>query len=719
MSAFHGANQPVLVTFFSNFAAATKQEETICLRDLVDRIVNTSAAGKGELPWLKLSTFGDLRTDANSLRHNPNVLAITGIEADYDEERIGFDDAVAILTEVGVASLVYTSPSHTEDAPRWRVLCPISKPMPPAQRDLYVARLNGLFGGRFARESWTLSQSYYFGSVNHNPSHRVELIEGTPIDLMDDLDAGAIGRPETKAINGHANERPVGCAGDSYIPISDTRLERFCMSVRDNLRRQAVDGQKHFALRNAALILGGIQWAAGFTDAEAVQWMMDALPPSVLDWKLAQETALWGLAQGRQRPIELPDRPRSTNGGRALPEPPPATDEADYGSMGRENNPQEEAQPSPGNAAGDGAALRRLLSIEAWAKRDIPSPDRLLGDLITKTTRMFLVGRTGLGKTLLGLAIAAGIASGQGFLHWSSSRPARVVYLDGEMPAELIKPRAIDAMRRLGVPIPPENLLIFGRDIEARARRICPSLPPFAALNTDEGRLFMVALLAAIGDVDMVIFDNVMSLIAGDMKDEVPWSETMSLVAMLTDMRIGQLWLDHTGHNTDRQYGSSTKAWRFDAVGLMTPLADGKPDPQVTAFTLSFDYPGKARRRTPDNWQEFQPRTIRLVDDQWEGEPVEPQVVRKVSRVGPAARAQYDALSDALVVSPKPGQTTKAAWYAECVRLGLADAVPSDATGRERDQKMKSFRARLSELKVAGWIGVNGDDIYDLKGRRK
>src|ERR1700733_8080463 len=130
MSAFHGANQPVLVTFFSNFAAATKQEETICLRDLADRIVNTSAASKGELPWLKLATFGDLRTAANSLRHNANVLVITGIEADYDGERVGFEDAVAILTEAGGASVVYTSPSHTEGAPRWRVLCPFSKPTP-------------------------------------------------------------------------------------------------------------------------------------------------------------------------------------------------------------------------------------------------------------------------------------------------------------------------------------------------------------------------------------------------------------------------------------------------------------------------------------------------------------------------------------------------------------------------------------------------------------
>ena len=57
----------------------------------------------------------------------------------------------------------------------------------------------------------------------------------------------------------------------------------------------------------------------------------------------------------------------------------------------------------------------------------------------------------------------------------------------------------------------------------------------------------------------------------------------------------------------------------------------------MTAFTLSFDYPGKARRRTPDNWQEFQARTIRLVDDQWVAEPVDQQGDAKPAPLRPAA----------------------------------------------------------------------------------
>ena len=245
------------------------------------------------------------------------------------------------------------------------------------------------------------------------------------------------------------------------------------------------------------------------------------------------------------------------------------------------------------------------------------APDRLLGDLLTTTSRIFLVSRTGLGKTLLGFAIACGIASGLGFLHWRSDRRARVLYIDGEMPGELIKSRSIDALRRAGMPPPPGNLLIYSRDTEEEFAKQFPTLGIMPPLNTEAGHNFVLALIGAIGGVDVVIFDNVMSLIAGDHREEIPWNETLPLVGKLTARRIGQVWLDHTGHNTERQYGSSTKAWRFDAVGVMTPLPDDQRGRHEVAFTLSFEYPGKARRRTPDNWADFETCTIRLKDDRW------------------------------------------------------------------------------------------------------
>ena len=192
-----------------------------------------------------------------------------------------------------------------------------------------------------------------------------------------------------------------------------------------------------------------------------------------------------------------------------------------------------------------------------------------------------------------------------------------MLLIDGEMPGELIKARRVDALRRADRPPPPGNLVIYSSELEEQIARICPSLGKLAPLNTEDGQNFVLALIDALGGVDVVIFDNVMSLVAGDQKDEVPWSDTRPLVQSLTTRRVGQVWLDHTGHNTDRQYGSATKAWRFDTVGLMIPLEAGESASGELAFTLSFERPGKARRRTPDRWADFETCRIRLRDDRW------------------------------------------------------------------------------------------------------
>lgn len=65
--------------------------------------------------------------------------------------------------------------------------------------------------------------------------------------------------------------------------------------------RAAQDGEKHMALREAARLLGGLQEQVGYSDAEAVRWLLDALPGAD-DWHAAEKTARWGLEAGRQNP---------------------------------------------------------------------------------------------------------------------------------------------------------------------------------------------------------------------------------------------------------------------------------------------------------------------------------------------------------------------------------------------------------------------------------
>ena len=184
------------VTEFSDAKAKRKKERRLSLRELAPAIAKRGAPSKQELPWLKLATFGEVPSvRGGSLRHDANILAVNGVEGDYDGGTVGVDEAVRKLTRAGLAALVYTTPSHTPERPRWRVLCPLTEPASREAREALCARLNGVLGGVLAPESFTPSQSYYFGRVEGSAAPRVELVDGRPLDTSDDyLDVFAEGR---------------------------------------------------------------------------------------------------------------------------------------------------------------------------------------------------------------------------------------------------------------------------------------------------------------------------------------------------------------------------------------------------------------------------------------------------------------------------------------------------------------------------------------------
>ena len=81
---------------------------------------------------------------------------------------------------------------------------------------LYLARLNGAFGGIFSHESWTLGQAYYFGNIDGQPPARTAQVYGHTLDQLDDLDATAIARPAgpRRGAEGAASNDPGSDARD-------------------------------------------------------------------------------------------------------------------------------------------------------------------------------------------------------------------------------------------------------------------------------------------------------------------------------------------------------------------------------------------------------------------------------------------------------------------------------------------------------------------------
>lgn len=186
-------------TRFPDRTAATATERRMEWADLVRYLADPGEfPAKAACPWLKLAQFGPHRSARGSLRHDGNVLGVYGVEGDYDGELVPPHQAIAALERAGIKACIYTSPSHTPDAPRWRVLAPLATPHAPGDRSHILARINGVLGGILTAESFTLSQSYYFGRVR-GVHYQVlatwdDPDEGNYVDQLDDLDAVAINR---------------------------------------------------------------------------------------------------------------------------------------------------------------------------------------------------------------------------------------------------------------------------------------------------------------------------------------------------------------------------------------------------------------------------------------------------------------------------------------------------------------------------------------------
>jgi hypothetical protein len=347
------------------------------------------------------------------------------------------------------------------------------------------------------------------------------------------------------------------------------------------------------------------------------------------------------------------------------------------------------AAADAGSANTGTAAPTVPVTLNEWLSRDLPEPDRLLGQWLTTTTRAIFNAPTGAGKSMFANALGMSVAAGCDFLGWKGIRRARVLYIDGEMSRRLLKQRLADEVTRLEQQLAerPDGFYPFSREDYAN----------FAPLNTKEGQAFienyMKQKIEMVGNLDFIIFDNVMSLILGDMKDEESWRQTMPLVHRLTARGIGQLWIHHTGYNESHGYGTKTREWQMDSVLNAVPVE--RPDTDVS-FKLSFS---KARERTPATRADFAESQIALVNNAWTWESSERESAKKIS---PVAVKYLDALRDAIIgsnVVRMNGYPTATidAWRTECIKKSLIEvADEKDKVGTNRaSAKFSKYKLEL------------------------
>ena len=184
-------NTPMTITLWTSHKGTAKRDMNMTWAQFGDWIATLPPAKtKADCQLIKLAKFGNEKTEKGALRTDSNVLEVTGIEGDYDDEVMTPESALAKLEEYGLVATIAPTFSNTADKPRWRVLTPLSEPVTPSERLRYVEALNGILGGVLARESATLSQSYYVGvpeSADYTVKHTFDDPTGSKGVTLDAL----------------------------------------------------------------------------------------------------------------------------------------------------------------------------------------------------------------------------------------------------------------------------------------------------------------------------------------------------------------------------------------------------------------------------------------------------------------------------------------------------------------------------------------------------
>ncbi|MHC4267854.1 MAG: AAA family ATPase [Planctomycetota bacterium] len=175
----------------------------------------------------------------------------------------------------------------------------------------------------------------------------------------------------------------------------------------------------------------------------------------------------------------------------------------------------------------------------------------------------FVVGEAGVGKTRFTMELATAIYQGRDCFpgaengRWKVVMPVKPLYIDGEMPHEMLTEIAEQAAQG-GKQVPTlSKIVLMNKEVE-------PSLN----LNSEEMRDIIYKILID-GGYGLVVLDNVFTLWEGlNHKDEVEWSPTNQWFLKLRSKNIAVIISDHLNKASDL-FGTITKRNAIDNLFLL------------------------------------------------------------------------------------------------------------------------------------------------------
>ncbi len=210
-----------------------------------------------------------------------------------------------------------------------------------------------------------------------------------------------------------------------------------------------------------------------------------------------------------------------------------------------------------------------VVNMANFLSMDLPKRGFLLDPVIPTQGIVILYAPRGVGKTFTALSMSLAVAGGLSLYNWQASKPNKVLYVDGEMPAITIQERLKALAFGMAAPeIAMQNLFLITPDMQN-----CP-MPDFA---TAEGQKTLEPFLEQIG---LLVLDNISTLCrTGKENESQSWQPIQTWLLGLRRRGIAVLLVHHAGKSGDQRGTSAREDIMDTVISLRRPkiynMADG------------------------------------------------------------------------------------------------------------------------------------------------
>lgn len=232
----------------------------------------------------------------------------------------------------------------------------------------------------------------------------------------------------------------------------------------------------------------------------------------------------------------------------------------------------------------------KSVSVNELLNMELPERELIMSPWLTKQGLAMIYAPRGVGKTHMSLGIACAVSAGEDFLGWEVDKPRGVLFIDGEMPANLLKERLTGIINSMGNKPIDELLTILTPDFQESG------IPDLASIDGQQQINKFIK-----PNTDLIIIDNISTLVKSGKENEAEsWMPVQNWAIKQRSEGRTVLFIHHSGKN-GQQRGTSRREDALDTVITLKRPSDYTPE-LGACFEVHFE---KARGLLGDDVAPF------------------------------------------------------------------------------------------------------------------